>query len=157
LLNSSFQKGLDIRVYYTNLFKIIKKAIADLNIYVFDVEYDGYNLNEFAFLQNGNIVSATNQNSIQEKLSNFEYAISNSNSFIAGHNIEKFDIPIVKEKIAIPEHTGVIDTLFLEILLSPNLKSFALKTKHNAKDDVEHTLNLLTNQVVRLIHMPEIK
>jgi hypothetical protein len=59
--------------------------------------------------------------------------------------------------VELPDDISIIDTLLLETLLSPMLKSFALDTKHNAKDDVEHTLNLLVNQIVRLIHIPEIQ
>ena len=43
--------------------------------------------------------------------------------------------------VELPDDISIIDTLLLETLLSPMLKSFALDTKHNAKDDVEHTLN----------------
>lgn len=52
---------------------------------------------------------------------------------------------------------NIIDTLFLEILLSPTLESYALNTKHTAKDDVKLTVDLLTNQILRLICIPEMQ
>ena len=155
LLNSSLQSGLNISAYYKNIFKVVKGIINDSNIFVFDLEYDGHIIKELAFSQSSKFANATSQKEIEKLLPQFKEALSNPNSFLAGHNIEKFDIPLLKEKIELPNDIGTIDTLTLETLLSPTLKSFALDTKHNAKDDVEHTLNLLTNQVVRLIHISE--
>lgn len=153
--NYSLLNGLQTIAYYKNLFKVIRKNISDFNIYVFDIEYDGHDIKEIAFLHDGKIVSAKNQKDINNLLPVFKNAICISNSFLAGHNIEKFDIPLLKDKIELPVNIGVIDTLSLETFLSPTLKSFALDTKHNAKDDVEHTLNLLVNQIIRLIHLPD--
>lgn len=155
LLNSWLQSGLKIPAYYKNIFKVIKGIINDSNIFVFDLEYDGHNIKELAFSQNSKVASATSQKDIEKLLPQFKEVLSNPNSFLAGHNIEKFDIPLLKKKIELPNDIGVVDTLLLETLLSPTLKSFALDTKHNSKDDVEHTLNLLTNQVVRLVHISE--
>ena len=155
LLNSSLQCGLEGPAYYEKIFKVIKELIYDSYIFVFDLEYDGHNIKELAFSQSSKVANATSQKEIEKLLQQFKEALNNPNSFIAGHNIEKFDIPLLKEKIELPNEIGVIDTLLLETLLSPTLKSFALDTKHHAKDDVEHTLNLLTNQVIRLIHIPE--
>jgi len=155
LINSSLKSGLKISAYSKNIFKVIQSIIYESNIFVFDLEFNGHNIQELAFSHNGKIVNSTNQKDIEKSLLLFKEAMSNSNSFLAGHNIEQFDIPLLKEKIELPENIGIVDTLFLETILSPTLKSFALDTKHNAKDDVEHTLNLLTNQVIRLIHIPE--
>lgn len=163
LLNSSLQSGLKIPAYYKNIFKVIKGIINDSNIFVFDLEYDGHNIKELAFSQNDKIANATSQTETEKLLPQFKEALSNSNSILAGHNIEKFDIPLLKEKIELPKNIGIVDTLLLETLLSPSLKSFALDVKdksekqHTALVDVEHTLNLLTNQVIRLIHISENK
>ncbi|MBT4412147.1 MAG: UvrD-helicase domain-containing protein [Bacteroidetes bacterium] len=155
LINSNLKSGLNYPAYYKNIFTIIQSLINESNIFVFDLEFNGHNIQELAFSVDGKIANATNQKDIEKILSQFKEAVSNSNSFLAGHNIEKFDIPLLKEKIDLPENIGIIDTLFLETILSPTIKSFALDTKHNAKDDVEHTLKLLTNQVIRLIHIPQ--
>ncbi|HUN01418.1 MAG TPA: UvrD-helicase domain-containing protein [Niabella sp.] len=155
LYNSSLQDGLKIPTYYRYIFKAIKEIIRNSNYFVFDLEYDGHNIRELAFSQSDKVANATSQKDIEKLLPQFKEALNSPYSFLVGHNIEKFDIPILKEKIELPNDVGVVDTLLLETLLSPTLKSFALDTKHNAKDDVELTLNLLTNQVVRLIHIPE--
>lgn len=154
LINSNLKGGLKLPDYYKNIFTVIKSFLNELNIFVFDLEYDGHNIKELAFSQNSKVANATSQKEIEKLLPQFKEALSHPNSFLAGHNIEKFDIPLLKEKIELPNDIGVVDTLLLETLLSPTLKCFALDTKHNAKDDVEHTLNLLTNQIVRLIHIP---
>lgn len=157
LINVSLRGGLKLDAYYKNLFKVIHSIISTSNIFVFDLEYDGHNIKELAFSQTGKVANATSQKDIEKLLHLFKESLCNPNSFLSGHNIEKFDIPVLKEKIELPKDIGVIDTLLLETLLSPTLKSFALDTKHNAKDDVEYTLNLLTNQIVRLIHISESK
>lgn len=156
-LINSLQSELKIPAYYKNIFKALKNIICDSNIFVFDIEYDGHNIKKLAFSQNGEVVNATSKKEIDKLLPQFKEALNNSNSFLAGHNIDKFDIPLLKDKIELPNDIGVVDTLLIETLLSPTLKSFALDTKHNAKDDVEQTLKLLTNQVVRLIHISESK
>ena len=159
LINSNLKSGLKYPAYYENIFKVIKSFINESNIFVFDLEYDGHNIQELAFTHNGEIISAKSQKNIKKALPQFKEVVSISNSFLAGHNIDKFDIPLLKEKIELPENIGIVDTLLLETILSPTLKSFALGSKekklHVAKIDVEHTLNLLTNQVIRLIHIPE--
>lgn len=155
LINYSLNGGLKPTAYYKNLFKVIHSLISDCNIFVFDIEYDGHNIKELAYSQNNKVANATSPKEIEKLLPQFKEALGTPNSFLAGHNIDKFDIPLLKEKIELPNEIDVVDTLLLETLLSPTLKSFALDTKHNAKDDVEHTLNLLTNQVVRLLHISE--
>lgn len=155
LINCSLISGTENKSYYNNIFKVLESIINDARIYVFDLEFDGHNIIEIAFSFKNKIANAITQNEIEKLLPQFKEALNNENSFLAGHNIEKFDIPLLKEKIELSTNIGVIDTLLIETLLSPTLKSFALDTKHNAKDDVEHTTNLLTNQVVRLIHISE--
>lgn len=157
LINFSLKGGLKPSAYYKNLFTIIKIHISESDFCVFDLEYDGHNINEIAFTEGTQIISVSSTKEIEEVLPQLQEALSKPNAFIAGHNIEKFDIPILKEKIEFSQTINVVDTLHIETLISPNLKSFALDTKHNAKDDVIHTLNLLVNQVIRLIHIPEIQ
>lgn len=155
LINYSLKGGLKPTAYYKNLFTIIKSQISESNFCVFDLEYDGHNINEIAFTIRNQIENANSKKAIEELLPQLQEVISKPNMFIAGHNIEKFDIPILKEKIELQQNINVVDTLHIETLLSPTLKSYALDTKHNAKDDVAHTLNLLVNQVIRFIHIPE--
>jgi ATP-dependent DNA helicase RecQ len=155
LINLNLNNQLDYHAYYKNIYTIIQSYIYESNICIFDIEYNGHSIKELAFTQDGKFLHATNQNEVENLLVNFSLAISKSNSFLAGHNIAMFDIPHLKDKIEIPANIGIIDTLFLETIMSPNLKSLALDTPHNAKDDVVNTLNLLTNQIVRLMHLSE--
>lgn len=155
ILNYAHQTGLPVNAYYKNIFNVIKAFILNSGISIFDLEFDGHRIKEIAFTDHSTIKNAITQKEVELLLPQFSELLNNSSSFIAGHNIDKFDIPLLKEKIEVPQELGIIDTLTLETLLSPTLKSFALDTKHNANDDVEHTLNLITNQVIRLIHISQ--
>ena len=153
LLNLLNTDSTQIPSYYNNIFKIIKELLASSSIVVFDLEYDGHNINELAFYFKNKINNATNTKEIDNKLLELKELLSNPGVSVAGHNIEKFDIPLLKERIDIPNDVNIIDTLIVETLLSPTLRSFALDVTHNAKEDTIHTLNLITNQVIRLIHI----
>jgi ATP-dependent DNA helicase RecQ len=153
LYNQWLQSRLEIKKYYECIFHIVKEIISNLNIIIFDIEHDGYRLKEFAFLHSGRISYTSTQNEIENQLQEFIKILNTPDSFLAGHNIKDYDIPLLEDKIELSKDLRIIDTLFLETLLSPTLKSFALNTSHSAKKDVEHTLNLLTNQIIRLIHI----
>ena len=154
LININLRRGLQHAAYYKNIFVVIQNIINESNIVVFDLEHDGNTIREIAFTENGKIVNATDEPSIETALHQFKNAISSSLSFLAGHNIVDYDIPKLRERIELPDSFRTIDTLELETLLSPTLKSFALDTKHHAMDDVQHTSDLLTDQIIRLIHIP---
>ena len=157
IINYALTIGLKPAAYYKNLFAVISPIIVESNFCVFDLEYDGYNINEIAFNLCNNIINATSPQEIENLLLLLEDTLDKPNAFLVGHNIEKFDIPLLKEKIDLPQSIEIVDTIYIETLLSPTLKSLALNTKHHAKDDVAHTWNLLANQVIRLIHIPEIQ
>jgi RecQ family ATP-dependent DNA helicase len=155
LFNQSFKSGLNPDSYYNFLFTIVHTLISESSFCVFDLEYDGHNITEIAFSYEGQVESANSQGEIENLIPRFKEALNQPDSFLAGHNIEEFDIPLIKEKIEFPEGINVIDTIHIETILSPTLRFFALDTKHNAKYDVVHTLKLLINQIIRLIHIPE--
>jgi len=155
IINMKLESGLSYQAYYKDIFKVIYSLVNKSNFLVLDIESNGYTIDEFAFTYDGEIRNATIERNIDKLLLQFKEFIFTPDSFLVGHNIELFDIPILENEIELPENIGIIDTLFIESILSPTLKSFALDTKHNAKDDVKHTLNLFTNQIIRLLHIPK--
>lgn len=155
IINMELDSGLSYQAYYKDIFKVVYSLINNSNFFIFDIESNGYTIDEFAFNYDGKIRNATIERNINKLLSQFKELITLPNSFLVGHNIEFFDIPILKDAIEFPEKIAVVDTILLETILSPTLKSFALDTKHNAKDDVRHTLNLFSNQIIRLLHIPK--
>ena len=53
--------------------------------------------------------------------------------------------------------TQTWDTLQIEMLLSPEYNTYALKVPHNARLDAEHTLKLFINQILRILILDEEK
>ena len=128
-INRSLAGGAKPADYYKNLFAVICHVISESNICVFDLEYDGYNINEIAFSIDNKIISATSKDEIEILLPQLQETLHQPNSFLAGHNIVKFDMPLLKEKVELPQNIAVIDTIHIETLLSPTLKCFALDAK----------------------------
>ena len=76
---------------------------------------------------------------------------------IVGHNIKEFDLPILqKHNLNLSDNNFIWDTRQIEMLLEPTRNSYALKTKHNAKDDTELTAKLFWNQLYRLLANREV-
>ena len=76
---------------------------------------------------------------------------------IVGHNIKEYDLPILqKHNLNLSDNNFIWDTRQIEMLLEPTRNSYALKTKHNAKDDTELTAKLFWNQLYRLLANREI-
>jgi RecQ family ATP-dependent DNA helicase len=155
LLNTSISDESTHHEYYLTLFKIVREILCNSKICVFDLEYNGYEITEIAFTHGNQIYSATITEAIENTIQKLRKIISDSDVFLAGHNIEKFDLPLLKEIVDIPDSICIIDTLLIETILSPTIRSFALDVPHKAKEDTLHTINLLTNQTIRLIHLAE--
>ncbi|MBX2907852.1 MAG: UvrD-helicase domain-containing protein [Taibaiella sp.] len=157
LTNQMLKSGLTPVAYYEQLFPIIHSIISASGFLIFDLEYDRHDIKEVAFALDHSIHSAVSKAESEKLMSALEQVIGKKDLYFTGHNIRKFDLPIVAEKIQLPQGLRIIDTIEIETLLSPTLKSVALDTKHNAKDDVLHTEQLLTNQILRLMHVPEVR
>lgn len=117
---------------------------------VFDLESDGTNIWEFAYLKEGNIRSFE----AEEQLKSLGRAL-NSQSIVVGHNIRLCDLKILKDK-GITTDSFIWDTLEIEILLNPCRYAYSLKTEHHAKADTELTDKLFWNQLYRLSLQPEV-
>lgn len=152
-----------IQKYY-NIFKIvdsaknafllclekIKNLLQKSSIIVLDIESDQNQIRELAINIAGEIQSAKDSKDIQSLIKRIvEY---NDQLLIVGHNIKKWDIPILERHGLLLKTDWIFwDTLEIEIFLNPVRSSLALKTEHRAESDVELTLKLFESQIYRLI------
>ena len=85
----------------------------------------------------------------------FKNVIEDDN-IVVGHNVLAFDLPLLKSiKGIICNSNKVWDTLKIEMILSPEFKTFALNTIHSALKDAQHTYELFQNQLCRLLLLEE--
>ncbi len=137
-----------------HLYRIVRSRLCNSAVIVFDIEADGDGIREFAFTHAGELIAAVTPSEINQALISFRQALNRPDAILAGHNITAFDIPLLRKKIPIPDTIPIADTLHIETLLAPTRKCAALKTNHHAGDDVCHTLDLLINQMIRLMLLP---
>lgn len=110
----------------------------------FDIESDGTNISQFAFLSEDNIRAYYGDdqlNSLIRKLKKQE--------IIVGHNIKQWDLPILESK-GLKTSAFVWDTLEMEIMLNPCRYAYSLHTTHNAEDDTKLVNDLFWNQLFQL-------
>lgn len=127
--------------YIGNLWKEYKKSVSYV---VFDLESDGDDINEIAYISN-----TENQYSKGTSIINTLAKNINETSVTIGHRIKQWDLPILNQFVALTT-TDIWDTLEMEILLNPCRFAYSLHTLHNAKSDTELTEKLFWNQVYRL-------
>lgn len=121
-----------------------KSCQAEVPYVVFDIESDGNNITEFAYLKEGNV----REFSSTDQLPSLGRAISKT-PIVVGHNIKQWDLPILNEK-GISTSSFIWDTLEIEILLNPCRYAYSLRAEHNAKADTELENELFWNQLYRL-------
>ena len=121
-----------------------KSCQAEVPYVVFDIESDGNNISEFAYLKEGNV----REFSSTDQLPSLGRAISKT-PIVVGHNIKQWDLPILNQK-GISTSSFIWDTLEIEILLNPCRYAYSLRTEHNAKADTELENELFWNQLYRL-------
>ncbi|MGI4873019.1 MAG: DEAD/DEAH box helicase [Janthinobacterium lividum] len=68
-----------------------------------------------------------------------------------GHNVRGFDAPVLAAHGVMLATASLWDTLLVEMALSPQLQTYALRTAHTAAADAQLVLDLFVNQVVRLV------
>jgi hypothetical protein len=120
------------------------------NTICFDLETDTNTIFEIAWVENKikfNYSYENASNGIEE----FKKTVQLNKNTLVGHNIVDFDCVELKKYGIEFENNLIWDTFLIEMLLSPELKNFALKTKHNASADVALTKSLFYNQITRII------
>ncbi len=134
------------RIYNIKLQQLINK----LSPVVFDIETNKESIYEIAWNE-GDSWFNYREDKVKEGIEKFKNLIGQNNILI-GHNILDFDLPILKSLEGINyDDAKVWDTLIVEMVLSPELKTFALNTTHNALKDSQHTYELFQNQLFRIL------
>lgn len=139
---------------------VVNERIENLNqrlifekfeLLVFDIESDTNKIYELAWSDGLKIESFTN---LEVELGISQFKEESVNKVLVGHNINDFDLPILSEISDFKYDINFVwDTLSVEKVLSPELKTYALNTKHTAKEDVNHTLALFKNQFLRVLKL----
>lgn len=119
-----------------------------------DLETDTQTIQEMAWIEKRQTVFFQGNNSAEGIKRLKAMAISGANT-IVGQNIIHFDCAELEKYGVIFEHDRLWDTFMIEMILSPEMKNFALKTKHSAADDAGLTLELFYNQILRIILLTE--
>ncbi|PQJ18451.1 DEAD/DEAH box helicase [Nonlabens tegetincola] len=135
---------------------LINHVSSLFNYVCFDLESNGEQIGEIGWVGNSsNQEYFNNQNNIEEGIKLFSDCITNSDILLVGHNIVEWDIPILNKNNASVFNDQVWDTFQIEMFLSPEFKTFALKTEHTALSDAKLTRNLFLNQLCRILFSDE--
>lgn len=111
----------------------------------FDLESDGEVVKEFAYHTARYTKNFNGETQLKSLFSALEHT-----KIVVGHNIRAWDLGTVLKKKGFTTKAFIWDTLEIELLLNPCRYSYALTTRHNAKDDTELANRLFWNQLYRL-------
>lgn len=123
----------------------------------FDLEVDPVrkDILEVAFGNTSRWEECRTKSKIEETLSELRTLTANDNHLFIGHNCIEFDSPIL-EGYEVNIHPNKIwDTMLVEMFLSPDFKTFALRTSHHAIDDAQLTFQLFFNQLLRILKLDD--
>lgn len=129
-------------LYAGNQWRELKSQIPYV---AFDLETDGENIREFAYITGGNMNAYQGEFQIDSLLRDLKQA-----GIIVGHRIKEWDLGQVLSKKGFQSDAFVWDTLEMEILLNPCRYSYALRTRHTAQEDTDLVDRLFWNQMWRL-------
>lgn len=132
--------------------KAFENSLFDaVSVISLDIESDRKSLHEIAWGNNSEWFSSKDPDEVDNLIQSLQNRINSSNALLVGHNILEFDIPVLESKGLVLVNEHLWDTLLIELVLSPDLKYYALKTSHNALDDAKLGLKLFVNQFFRLV------
>lgn len=120
-----------------------------------DIESDGETVEQLAWGNREKWFYDSKEEGIKDLQLTLQNRIASSNPLLVGHNIIEFDCAILAETDVGFEYGKLWDTLSIEVVLNPGLKTYALRTTHNAIDDAKLALELFVNQVLRIICLDE--
>ncbi|MGL4499112.1 MAG: hypothetical protein ACRCU2_08615, partial [Planktothrix sp.] len=129
------------------LANIWEKKIKNLPWIALDLESDRNTIWEFALVEKQRKISHFKNPSDQQLKK--ELTKIKPGQILVGHNIEKWDLPILEKTGCAVNQFEVIDTLLEEMQLNPLRLSYALDTAHTALKDAYKTLALAHNQYLR--------
>jgi hypothetical protein len=126
-----------------------------LNPISLDIESDGTEIYELAWGNGEEWVSGVTAEDVEALNDRLQNVIQTKEPLLVGHNILDFDIPVLEKKTLSKIESKAWDTLLVEMLLSPGLRTFSLKTSHHALEDAKLALQLFKSQILRIINLDE--
>lgn len=123
---------------------------AEVPYVVFDIESDGDNIKQFAFLKE----DYPRCYETEDQIGSLKHALEET-PIVVGHNIKQWDLPILAKR-GITTKSFIWDTLEIEILLNPCRYAYSLRTSHKAGDDTKLENSLFWNQLYRLSEQPDL-
>ena len=123
---------------------------ANIPYVVFDMEYDGDIINEFAFRQEANTRAYQGEDQIKSLLRALK-----RNDIVVGYQIKGHKLNLLQSK-GLNSTAFIWDTLEIELLLNPCRYAYSLQTSNVSKDNTELVDRLFWNQLFRLSKQPEL-
>ncbi len=131
------------------------ELLAKFNALALDIESDGKEINEFAWGDNSKWFAGVSPEEIKAVKQTLQNRIVKYTPLLIGHNIVDFDYPILLEQGLEIQREQLWDTMLVEMVLSPDLRTYALQTSHQALDDAKLASKVFINQVFRLLVLEE--
>ncbi len=116
-----------------------------------DLETDRETIYEIAWGRPAAWHSGQDELQVSATLQELQEWVMAGHGLVVGHNVRDFDAPVVAAHGVELLAESLWDTLLVEMVLSPQLRTYALRTAHTALADAELTLRLFVNQVLRLV------
>jgi hypothetical protein len=131
-----------------------KLLLTIFNPVAFDIESNKDSIYEIAWNVGDDWFGYKDDN-VKEGIDDFRRIVE-GDSLLVGHNVLKYDLLILKSLEGFNyDETNVWDTLLVEMILSPELKTYALNCPHKALLDAQHTFKLFQNQLLRLLQIDQ--
>ncbi len=119
-----------------------------------DLETDTTSIQEIAWVENTQW-SSFHTGTMAQGIESLKIIAGQKANTVIGQNIINFDC-VELQKYGVTFSDNLLwDTFLVEMILSPDLKNFALKTKHNAIADAGLTLELFYSQILRILLQPQ--
>ncbi|WP_067146254.1 DEAD/DEAH box helicase [Pseudotamlana agarivorans] len=136
---------------------VVYPRITAFNAISFDLEVNPTTkeILELAFGDEKQWEKCVHKDNMPISLNSLEALTKDNNKLFIGHNATEFDCPILEKHNIYISPNKLWDTMLIEMLLSPEFMTFALKTVHHAIDDAKLTHCLFINQLLRLVKISE--
>ncbi|MCF8431949.1 MAG: hypothetical protein K9G34_08375, partial [Melioribacteraceae bacterium] len=140
--------------YYLNQIE----PIIDKKDYVFiDIESNGKIIHEISYIAHGELKTTKNLDKSKSEELIQQLSKDYSEYVFIGHNILKWDLPILAEfGLYNIDVNNVWDTILVECLLEPIKQSYALNSAHTAESDVLLAKKLFISQIMRILCSKEL-
>lgn len=138
------------KIYDTIIEDYWNSVKASIPYVVFDMEYDGEVINEFAFRQESNTRAYQGEDQIKSLLRALK-----KKDIVVGYQIKGHKMNLLQDK-GLSSKAFIWDTLEIELLLNPCRYAYSLQTSKVSKDNTELVDRLFWNQLYRLSKQPEL-